>query len=128
MSLTCIGYYGFQYYNSSTKDIIKLETELYLSSDNLTRSFRSNEVFANSIYAEKIIEVEGSIKEIVQVNERYTVVLQGEDEFSYILCDMLPEKADMIENFEPGQTIYLKGICKGYLNDVIMLNCIVVNQ
>lgn len=128
MLLTCIGYYGYQYYNSSTKDITKLETELYLSSDNLVRSFRSNEVFANSIYVEKIIEVEGNIKEIVHLNKRYTVVLQGKDEFSYILCDMLPEKADMIENLKPGQTIFLKGICKGYLKDVIMLNCIVVNQ
>jgi len=127
LAVVGLGYFCFEYYNASI-NITKSETDLYLNSENLVHTFRSNEVFANSIYVEKVIEIEGVIKEIVQQNDRSTIVLQGNDEFSYVLCDMLQKEAEVIKDVKSGQKIHIKGICKGYLNDVIMLNCIVVNQ
>lgn len=123
-----LSYFCLEYYSRPIKDITKLKTELHLSSEKLLGSFRSNIAYANSIYVEKIIEVEGVIKEVIFTNDRYTIVLQGHDDLSYIVCDMLHDNIDVFEKLKPGQTVHLKGICKGFLRDVIMLNCIVVNQ
>jgi len=122
------GFFYFSYYNKpNTIEIRNVKTEHSVTSESIVASFTSDETLANTIYLEKTVEVEGVIKDITFLNNRYTIILQGENEFSCLLCDMLPHEINAVKKLRQGQTVKLKGVCKGYLMDVIMLNCALLN-
>ncbi len=95
----------------------------------LITMFQDNEKLANDTYTEKMIEVHGVVEEISFLNNRHTILLRG-DKFAqnFILCDMAYESQEGKERITIGDTIKLKGVCKGYLLDVIMLNCVPIDE
>ncbi len=103
----------------------QLRTDFRVSSTELIASFRINEEEANARFVEKTIEVEGLVKEITFFNDRYTVLLQGEDSLACIMCDMQEDQSEQLDLIKKGDRIVLKGICKGFLMDAILLNCII---
>jgi len=96
--------------------INKERTELSISSNKLLSAFK------------KVIIVKGNIKKITYLNNRYTVLLQGENEFSHIICDMSISDFENVKKLKTGESVDIKGVCKGYLMDVVMLNCIIANE
>lgn len=123
-----VGFFGFKYYNRPPLDTATLETEEQFSSEELGAIFSGNENAAITRYVDKIIEVEGVIKEITYLNKHYSVLLHGQNNSGYIICDMKPSNEAEVEKLKPGQKVNIKGVCKGYLKDVILLNCILVNS
>ena len=107
-------------------DTHSLETSVRISSEQLLSSFKENELAANSNYVEKIIEVKGEIRDISFLNNRYTIYLYGGDEINSLICDMNPDQADRVKELKTGQTVVLKGVCKGFLMDAIFLNCVIL--
>lgn len=124
-----LGYYGFSLYRISFPvDINSEKTEKTVNSETLLASFKSDSTYANAELVEKVLEVEGIVKKIAYLNDRYTVILEGQDKFSQVICGMLPSEIEDVIALKEGQEVKIKGICKGYLMDVIMLNCILVTK
>jgi len=130
LSLLIIGgaYIYFKLYDQPYLDITTVSTEIKTSSERLTASFIQNEKNANSIYQNKIIEVAGIVKEVTFLNNRNTVILYGENKHSGVLCDMQSNQITKVKNLKKGQKVMIKGICKGFLKDAILLNCMLINQ
>ncbi len=118
-------YFGF--YNPSHDAIDKATTEVSVSSDELTSTYILNEKNANSIYRGKVIEVDGVVKKVSFLNNRNTVLLYGNDKYSNVLCDMQSNQIEKVKELKPGQKIRIKGVCKGFLKDAIVLNCMLIN-
>ena len=78
---------------------------------------------SDSLYADKIIEVTGHIKEIMFLNNRNTIILNSNTENFGVICDVNPNQKRKIKQLKKHQKIRVKGICKGFLKDVILLNC-----
>ena len=104
------------------------KTDYSISSNELIATFLEDEANASAIYVEKTLEVEGVVKDITFFNDRYTVLLQGGNSISSIMCDMQDDQVLRIDQIQKGDTIVLKGICKGFLMDAILLNCILINH
>ncbi|AXT55119.1 hypothetical protein [Aquimarina sp. AD1] len=121
-------YFYIEYYNTSHIDINNVSTEISTDSQKLTASFINDENDANLIYKDKIVEVIGVVKEVTFLNDRNTIVLEGDNKNSSVLCDMQSDQFKMVKNLKKGQKIELKGVCKGFLKDVILLNCMLINQ
>lgn len=127
----CLGlvYYILVKFNEEpNQNSITAETEIRINSTDLLASFISDETLANKTFVEKIIEVEGIVKEVTFFNNRYTVLLQGGEEYMCIMCDMKENQIEQIKTLTKGDTVVLKGICKGFLMDAILLNCVLLNQ
>ncbi len=78
------------------------------------------------IDAESIVLIEGVIKEINYLNNRTTIILEGNTkQSSHVICDMQTNQKDAISMFSSKDTITLKGVYKGFLKDAIFLNCII---
>ena len=105
-----------------------MQPEVEISSDTLLALFQADEPLANATYVQKTIEVQGVVKEITETNNRYSVLLQSKNDSSHVICDMAPIKIRELKKLKAGQSVRLKGICKGFLMDVIMLNCVLVNE
>ncbi|KAA1247192.1 hypothetical protein [Aquimarina sp. RZ0] len=77
---------------------------------------------------EKAIEIEGEIKEIVYKHHKYSLLIKGNENKFYILCEMQADQNSKISKLKPGENVKLKGILKGFLMDIILLNCIILDK
>lgn len=96
----------------------------FVSSKDLANQFNNNEEKSNSKYNNKIITVHGKVKKTSLLNNRKTIILNGTTKTS-IICDLDDHELANLNKFKKNQTLYIKGICKGSLKDVILLNCFI---
>ncbi|NER13447.1 hypothetical protein GWK08_08370 [Leptobacterium flavescens] len=112
-------------YNSKPyAHIRRAEATYILSAGNLIADYDKDEALANKKYSESIIEVSGRISEIKKVMEYHVISLYGNETESGIICHMLPEENSKVTRLQKEQQITLKGVCTGYLIDVMMIKCI----
>ena len=109
--------------NSSNKNLENETAALRLNALDLVENYTNNEENSNDLYAGKIIEVTGNIKEISFLNERITVILNSSSKSFGVICDIHPNDFNKINKFKINDAVTIKGICKGFLKDVILLNC-----
>ena len=115
--------YILPYFKSTEINLEKVSSEISLNSNELVASFITNENKSNEVYGGKIIEVTGFVKEISFLNNRNTVLLYTENEKSGIICDVNKNQLKKVKSLKKHQKIKVKGLCKGFLKDVILLNC-----
>lgn len=91
----------------------------------LVDAFEKNEQNGNALYLDKAVEVTGTI-EYVKLNQagKQTVRLQSNDPMAGVMCT-LRNKDD---NIQAGTVLTLKGICTGYLSDVIIIDAVVIKN
>ncbi len=109
------------------RDISKVSTDVEISSKELVSSYLLNEKSANSVYRGKVVEVDGIIKDITFLNNRNTIIMFGSNKHSNVICDMQSDQEELVKKLKKGQKIRIKGVCKGYLKDAILLHCILTN-
>ncbi len=82
---------------------------------------------AKTTDGEHVIAVKGTVHEVNTVNGRHTILLKGDtaDE-TFVICDMNTNQSTTTQAVKSGDSILVKGLLKGILKDVIMLNCVVV--
>ena len=112
-------------YNLYTREHRMIEQEHYTSinAEQLFLAFEENETQANTKFLNQVIEVTGVVSEILTNQENNTVVvLKSNDQLFGISCT-LEQHAVMLSE---GDSIILKGICTGYLSDVVLINCVII--
>lgn len=110
-------------FKSSEKNLEKESALVSINSDDLVTSFFNDEAKSNKHFTGKIIEVTGSVKEISFINERITLILKSNINSFGVICDINTTQLEKIVQLKKNQKIIVKGICKGFLKDVILLNC-----
>ena len=117
-----LGYYLI--FNNSKNQLENKVPEAILSSESLVNAFIQNQSRAADVYTKKVLLVSGTVKEINTLNNRFTLYLQTSNTAS-IICDVSPTQSELFYQIKKGQQIVIKGICKGFLKDVILQNCII---
>lgn len=118
---------GLYLYNKPHKNMQRQKADFELEAAELYRAFEENETGANEKYLDKVIEVEGSIKEIVEENGKKSIILHSDSALGGVICEL-----DDFSEHEPvelneGDQIRLRGICTGMLMDVVLVRCIVIS-
>lgn len=82
--------------------------------------------FDTSNLINSVVMVDGVVQDINYLNDRSTIILKGEKtEDRLVICDMQDTEKLKIKNLNLGDVISIKGMLKGTLNDIIILNCII---
>ena len=110
-------------YSESSKDLEYEIAAHTLNSDSLVKAFQINEEKTSKLYVDKIVEISGTVKEITYLNNRSTIVLESNTDRFGVICDVNPKQESKLKLLKKNQKIRVKGICKGFLKDVIILNC-----
>ena len=93
----------------------------------MLNTYLENEVEADSIFLNKIIEVKGKVREINPTDTgEITLILGGETEMGGVSASLLVEQAEVAKNLKVGDEVTVKGFCSGYLLDVVLVKCIIV--
>jgi len=112
----------FSTYNKPHRDPLS-EESIKISATELFHSYENDEAAANGLYLDKVLEISGKISEITTNQELIPIVaLETENPMFGIRCTM----EDATINSKLGDSVTIKGICTGYLSDVIIIKAILV--
>lgn len=110
--------YAYYVWNKPQRDV-KEETAIAVQAQALFDAYSSNEALANSKYLDKAVAVSGEVSQ-VQTNQdhKQVITLKTSDPMFGVQCTM-KEPA----NVAVGNTVTVKGICTGFLTDVVVIDC-----
>jgi hypothetical protein len=118
-----VAYLGWKWVNrTGDTSVASQKTELEVTSPDLIKDFESNETIANKKYIGKVIGVSGTIAEIKENKTDISVYLKEPNGISGVSCSFSKDAIHQ-EGLKVGQNIRLKGICSGYLMDVVLNKC-----
>lgn len=119
------GVTGYKISNQPHVDVSKTEADINISGIILLEEFETDETKANTKYLEKIIEVTGTIGSISIENGNQIITLKEENAFGSIICHS--SNNEDFKNLKENDIVTIKGICTGYLMDVILIKCVIIN-
>ena len=118
---------AYKMYNKPHIDVADSKSDIVISADKIQSDFSTNENLANTNYLEKIIEVSGEISELSLENKKGIITLKTKDDFGSVLCHLSDNSTQKMNTLKMGKPVRLKGICTGYLMDVILVKCEIIN-
>ncbi len=98
-----------------------------MTSAGLLNKFVEDENSANAEYLNQVILVSGEVGKIEDTEDGFNVYLLDPGESSGIICTF-DRSVEKKENFKPGQMVTIKGLCTGYLFDVVLVKCVLMNS
>ena len=118
---------GYKIYNKPHVNVAQEKAAISSTASVLLEAFSTDETAANLKYLGRIIQVKGVISKVEIVNKKGSISLETEALFGSVLCTLTPEESLSIKELKIGQEILLKGICTGFLMDVVLVKCIIKN-
>lgn len=119
---------AYKMYNKPHVNVVEVSADIKISADQILNDFTLDETTANKKYLDKIIKVTGVVSSIKFEKEKGIISLQTTDDFGSVLAYLSDEATKEISLLKEGQSINLKGICTGYLMDVILVKCEIINN
>jgi hypothetical protein len=122
--IVMVGLYGYSEYNRSLPNTHYLEPAFRLEASTFIKEFETDESKASARYADKTISVYGVAHNIQATDTTATVFLNDGNSGSSVVCQFGPESNEEINSLKKGDPVAIKGICSGYLMDVVMVRCV----
>jgi hypothetical protein len=119
-----VGLYGYSEYNRSLPDTHYLEPAFRLEASNFIKQFETDESKANAKYADQTISVHGIAHTIETTDTTATVFLNDGYSGTSVVCQFGGESNKETKDLKKGALVTIKGICSGYLMDVVMVRCV----
>jgi hypothetical protein len=114
------------YINKPARNVAS-ETGIPVTAQELYTKFTTNEPQANQAYLNKVLQVSGQVLEVKNApNAGKVVVLNTGDPMFGVACTINQAPAAS-KPVKPGEKITVKGICTGYLSDVVLTNGYLIN-
>ena len=102
--------------------------EVTLTAQSLVSAFDQNETEANAKFLDKVIEVKGKVKEVIEQDDSFILLLGDESSMSSVSCTLDHKSDSVAYGLKPGDEVVVRGICTGFLMDVVLVNCKVLND
>lgn len=113
---------GIYLFNKPLESVSSMKSDYTIKASDLLSAFEDDESLANSKYLDKILEVGGRVNKVEHTDGKTTIYLDADNPMSFIIFQ-LEEK---ISTIQAGEVVTLKGVCTGYLMDVVMVRAIQV--
>ncbi|MDD7913079.1 OB-fold protein [Polaribacter ponticola] len=118
---------AYKMYNKPHINVANSSANIILTANKIVNDFTSDENAANTKYLEKIIEVKGVISKREIENGKGIITLKTNDEFGSVLCHLSEVASKNVNAIKEGDVVSVKGICTGYLMDVVLVKCEIIN-
>ncbi len=120
--LALIGaFVGYRMYNKPHTETAGSVADVVISPADLLAAYDMDEVKADSTYLDKIIELEGIVININQIEKGGSISLDTGNPMSSIICEF--ENQSDIANVKVGDNVKVKGFCTGKLMDIVLSRC-----
>jgi hypothetical protein len=115
------------FYLSTPEKVENKTTDISISAEQLYQEYEQDEAVSNQKYIDKIVQVKGTIAEMMKdENGAPVVVLRQTDAMAGVMCTLREDEADALASHKIGDEITVKGQCTGMLMDVVMNKCVLI--
>lgn len=125
-----VAFYAYKEYDRKPVDTSLASPDYTDSAINLLTEFETNDSIAGKKYNDKVLQVEGLIKDIAKdENGFYSISLGDSTSMSSVRCSMDSIFKGDAEQFTKGKNVSIKGVCSGYNadellgSDIILVRC-----
>ena len=108
---------GLYMFNKPLESVSSMKVNYSINASDLLVAFEEDETTANSKYLDKVLEVNGIVDKLERSEDKTTVYLDAGNPMSNIIFQLEKSEANLRE----GDKVTLKGICTGYLMDVVLV-------
>jgi hypothetical protein len=120
--------YAYYLFQKPHQGIADEPSAFKLDAVSLVNDYDKDEKAANEKYLGKVVEVKGVVSEKVKdENGKYNITLQAAD-LSGVGCEFDTKFQGEIKNLQEGQEVCIKGVCTGVLMDVVLVDCVLLNE
>lgn len=119
--------YGWKEYSRGHVTTAAIKPAGEKAAPDLVAAFEADEIKANELYNDKVILVTGKVQKVGIENNIVSISLTGNSAMSGVLCQFEKTEAEKLRDIKPGDMVSIKGICTGYLMDVILTRCVLNN-
>ena len=127
ITLAVIGvaiFIAIKIYNKPHRQAEK-EAGIPIDAISLFEAFEKNETEANTKYLDQVLEVNGVISSVMKNQEgTQVIVLKSNDLLFGVSCTLMAREKPV----NAGDTVTIKGFCKGYLSDVVLTDCVITSK
>lgn len=116
---------GYYMYNKPVESLKNAKPAFKVSADALFAAYEQDEAAANARYLDQVLEVQGKITSVNTDTSGLSLTLQTGSPMFGVICK-LEDKSAEESNFTIGQSVRMKGQCTGFLMDVVLIRCTVV--
>lgn len=121
--------YAYKEFNRKTADLATVTAQETVTVANLIAAYEADEAKANKQYLGKTVLVNGNIVEINnQQDTLMNVLLGNEGDIHNVSCLLDKKQFEKIKKYSVGKPIAIKGVCTGFLADVELNRCVIVND
>ncbi|MCC7222547.1 MAG: hypothetical protein IT273_02400 [Chitinophagales bacterium] len=120
-------YYAWSEFNRTAADPADVKAQVSLDANALLTAYESNEESADAQYTGKSVEVKGTVRSVEKKEDgSVEIMLETASELSAVSCSCMGDNAKAAEVLQKGATVTVRGTCTGYLSDVVITPCAVV--
>lgn len=114
-------------FNLRHKDLSKVRPDYVISAEELQKAFETDESGATGKYVNQVLEVTGIIFSVKEgENNALSISLKTLSDLSAIICTLQETSGE--SDFKSGDQVTIRGECSGFLMDVLLNNCTVINK
>jgi hypothetical protein len=121
LAAACAAYY---YVMNKPHRSIGDEDGIAITADSLFDAFAANEQAANAAYLNKVLRVKGKVKAVDRNTEGKQIIVMDTGDLMFGINCTMDTEAVVAE----GDEIEVKGICTGYLADVVINQAIRIDK
>ena len=122
-----LGIYTYTEYNRKSSDLSNTKAIENTTAKALINIYSSEEDAANKKYLGKVIEVSGDILEVTNLQDTaFTILLGDTADMSRVSCTIDKNHITAAKKYNVGSSVKVKGICTGYLMDIELNRCLIV--
>lgn len=123
------GWYGYSEYNRGVKKLESVKADLQMPANMLISAFEKDEQEANTIYLDKVIAVQGTVKAVEQDEKGdITIILGDLDDMSSVRCYMDSLFRQQAKGLIKGNLVTVKGACTGFNADDLLGSDVILNR
>jgi hypothetical protein len=116
---------GLYLFYKKHPDITKTKPDYKITAIELQKEFDTDEQGASQKFGNKVLEVTGTISSInVSEGNNINITLKTGNDMSSVICT-LPSGPE-ITALKPGNSATIRGVCSGFLMDVLLNNCAII--
>jgi len=118
---------AYYMYYKPVDSLLHTNSVAFLSADSIFKLYEENEQKANELYLDKVITVTGKVQSLMSDTSGVSIALLTSSGMFGVNCKLEDKEVDETL-FPVGRVVQLKGVCSGYLMDVVLIRCVKVEE
>ena len=117
---------GYYMYNKPVSSLEKKKADVEATSDEIIAAYEADEKAADGVYLGKVVQVTGKVSGVTEEEGTKKIQLETSNPMALIICEM--ETGTETGDVKAGDMVIVKGMCSGYLSDVILVQSTLVKK